>query len=472
MERLVTGLLLAIALFWAGACLWLTQGAVPDWWLPVAFAAGIACAVRMPRTDDAASPRWARTATWVVVGATFAALWRGAVGTASRHWDGAASFDAKVFWLQHAPTLEQPFFAADGVFHHSPDYPLLLPLLVAMAERMAPEFGRIVLPLVYMLLLGVVTSALSRRGVASLLRLGATLAVAVTPYLVGSGGGAVDSGYSECLLLLATTTVAAGLCNQNTLWFAIGIVLMIAGKPEGVPYAAIALVVALARGERRLLQSGTVGFAFACIVWEPVRAALLHEDYGARWPLVGLLLVLLSTALAAKPADILYRTRERTRWLILLMVPVAGMLLLPWIAPMFASSTGAMAHYLRQGANIWQGFANLPAYLQAAIEYGITRLRLGTTLLVPLATGLVAWRRRIALQDRSLLAFCLLGLTATSMAFVLSPEPNLEHHLKSSLTRLLLHWVGPLWLLSAAWLDTVLASDGDKRCQSDAAASS
>ncbi|MGK0157449.1 MAG: hypothetical protein ACI9SE_004430 [Neolewinella sp.] len=52
------------------------------------------------------------------------------------------------------------------------------------------------------------------------------------------------------------------------------------------------------------------------------------------------------------------------------------------------------------------------------------------------------------------------------MPFVLSPEPNLEHHLRSSLTRLLLHWIGPIWLLNACWLNTVLAADDVERCQS------
>ncbi|MGK0434037.1 MAG: hypothetical protein ACJA0V_003189 [Planctomycetota bacterium] len=466
MERIVTGLLLGIALFWAGACFWIRGDGVPDWWLPVAFAAGIAYAVRMPRTTEVASPRWARTCTWMVIGTAFAALWRGALATGSRHWDGAASLDAKVFWLQQAPTLQQPFFATEGVFHHSPDYPLLLPLLVAMAERLAPDFGRIVLPLIYMLMLGVVASALSRRAVKPLLRLAVITAVAVTPHLLTSGGGGVDSGYGECLLLLATTTVAAGLLMQSSLWFSLGIVLLIAAKPEGLPYAVIALVVALARGERRLLWQGTAALACACMVWEPVRAALLHQDYGANWPLAGLVLTIISFLLAAKPADPIYRVRERTRWLILMLVPIAGLLMLPWIAPMFAASTGTLALYLRQGENVWTGFGNLPAYAAGVVEFGVSRMRLGTVLLLPIAIAIVAWRRRIALADRSLLAFALFGLLTTALPFVLSPEPNFEHHLRSSLTRLLLHWIGPLWLLNACWLNTMLAADSVERCQS------
>ena len=34
------------------------------------------------------------------------------------------------------------------------------------------------------------------------------------------------------------------------------------------------------------------------------------------------------------------------------------------------------------------------------------------------------------------------------------------------LTYVLLHWTGPLWLLSACWLNTVLAADNVERCQS------
>ena len=57
------------------------------------------------------------------------------------------------------------------------------------------------------------------------------------------------------------------------------------------------------------------------------------------------------------------------------------------------------------------------------------------------------------------MAFALLGLATTALAFVLSPEEELQHHLRSSLPRLLLHWIGPLWLLNACWLDRLLRND-------------
>jgi hypothetical protein len=470
MERLVTGLLLGLALFWSGACLclntglWLGQGAIPDWWLPVAFAAGIALAIRLPQAAAAEAPlqptpRWASGAAWLVVGTAFAVLAQGSLATTSRHWDGAAAFDAKVFWLTNAPTLQQPFFAAEGVFHHSPDYPLLLPLLVSMTERLATDFGRIVLPLVYLLLCGVVTTALQQRAIQPLLRLAVTVAVAVTPALLNPGGGAVDSGYSECLLLLATTTVAAGLLNRRSLWFAIGILLLVASKPEGLAYGAVALAVAFGRGERRLLGCGCAALATAGTIWEPVRAMLLHGAYSGTWLFLAPTLLVIGVVLATRPSDALFRGRERVRWILVLCPPFVALLSLPWLAPMFATSQSTAAVYLRQGHNVLQGLANLPAYAAGVLEFGITRLRLGLVLLLPIAALLAARQVRVRLAERSLMAFVLLGLLTTALPFVLSPDPDFDHHLRSSLPRLLLHWVGPLWLLNACWLQTITTHD-------------
>ena len=49
-----------------------------------------------------------------------------------------------------------------------------------------------------------------------------------------------------------------------------------------------------------------------------------------------------------------------------------------------------------------------------------------------------------------------IGLAITALPFVLSPSGDLGHHLRSSLPRLLLHWVGPAWLVSAAWTERLL----------------
>jgi len=457
MERIVTGLLLSIVLFWTGACFWVRGDGIPDWWLPVAFGFGITIATRVRIADESPSPRWARAAAWLVICGAFVMLWHGALSTPSRHWDGAASFDAKVFWLENSPTLQQPFFATEGVFHHSPDYPLLLPMLVAMVERLAPEFGRVVLPFVYMLLIGVVSTALQRRRIAPLLRVAITAAVAVTPSLLTPGGGAVDSGYGECILLLATTTTAAGLLNRHSLWFALGITLMLAAKPEGQAYALLALAVAYARSERSLLMIGTVALTVTAFVWEPVRAALLHRE-----PSFYMTLPVVIAAFATLHLGVVKLAPRldtgRNRWLLLAAVPFLGLLAVQWLGPMFAEGNGTMAVYMRQADGAFAGLANLPAYFAGVFEFGISRLRLGTTLLIPFAALAVAKHCGIKLHDRSVLIFALLGVTATAVPFVLSPEPDLEHHIRSSLPRLLLHWVGPIWLLSASWLHELLVA--------------
>lgn len=469
MERVVTGLLLSVVLFWAGACFGVRGAGIPDWWLPVAFGLGMTFASRVNIQGDLPAPRWARATAWLVVCGAFVMLWHGALSTPSRHWDGAASFDAKVFWLESSPTLQQPFFATEGVFHHSPDYPLLLPMLVAMVERLAPEFGRVVLPLVYMLLIGVVSVALQRRQITPLLRVATTAAVAVTPALLTPGGGAVDSGYGECILLLATTTTAAGLLNRHGLWFALGITLMLAAKPEGQAYALIALAVAFARFERSLLLLGTVALTVTAFVWEPVRAALLH-----RAPSFYMTLPVVIAAFASLHLSVVklapHLDTRRNRWLMLAAIPILGLLAVQWLGPMFAEGSSTMAVYMRQADDALAGLANLPAYFAGVFEFGISRMRLGTTLLMPFAVLAVAKYSGIKLDDRSVSLFAVLGVTATAIPFVLSPEPNLEDHIRSSLPRLLLHWVGPIWLLSASWLHQVLAAN--ERCQTAGAASS
>lgn len=474
-ERIATGLCLGLALFWCGASVFVRGDGLPDWWLPLAFAAGLAAAAKLPAPKSAPAPRWLSAGAWLAIGAAAAAVAYGAVATPSRHWDGAASFDAKAWWLARAPTLHQPFFAAEGVFHHSPDYPLLQSLLVAATERLLPGWGRLVLPGLYLALCGVVHAALQRRCVRPRLRVAIVLAVALTPALLAPGGGAVDSGYHELLLLLATTTMAAGLLNARARFVALGALLAIVSKPEGLPYALLALAVAFARGEPRLLWPTFAGIAVALVTWEPVRHLLLHRaasgDGGA--PALWSLRIVPVAALALFALDRLLSGRRlspRGRWLVVLAAPLALLLSLPWLAPLFAGDQGALALYLQRGSGVYSGLTNLPAYALALIDFGVLRLRIGAALVLPCACAAVALREGVALADRDLAAFVLLGLATSALPFVLSPEPDLQHHLRSSLPRLLLHLIGPAWLLTAAWLETLLGAPVD--CEPAAAAPS
>ncbi|HEB53232.1 MAG TPA: hypothetical protein ENI87_08265 [bacterium] len=453
LDRVVTGMLLALAIFWIGASAFVRGDGVPDWWLPAALAGGLFTGLATGRGEPAATseptPRWASWTLAALVAVAFAALAYGAVATPSRHWDGAASFDAKVFWLTRAPTLQQPFFEAAGVFHHGPDYPLLQALLVAMAERLAPGFGRLVLAMLYLLLVGVAAAALRPRAMPPLVRVALTGCLALTPALLTPGGGAADSGYSEVALLVATTTIAGGLLNRSTLWFGLGIGLAVVTKPEGAIYAVAAVAVAFVGGNRRLLVAGFAGLLVALGTWSPVRAVLLHQPSTSLW-WQGLAGATLACWAALAATERLPRPAVG-RWALALAAPLALLLALPVIAPWFAPES-AIGVYMRQAARWHQGLANLPDYLAAMLAYGITRLRLGLTFVVPLAALAIARARRAPLAAGGVGAFLGFGLVSTALPFVLSPEPDLQHHLRSSLPRLLLHWIGPAWLLTAALL--------------------
>lgn len=465
--RLADGLLWGLVVFWAGATFWLrAPGGVPDAWLPAALAGGVvvACTWRRRATDvpEAAdrAPTWSVVAFALVLVAAFVPLCHGALATASRHWDGAASFDAKVLWLADAPTLQQPFFAAPEVFHHSPDYPLLLPLATAMLERIAPGCGRLTMPVAWLLLGAVLWSALRRCGTDARLCLAAVAGLLLTPMLLTPGGGAVDSGYSELPLLLATTVVAAGLLEARASAVALGCALLVASKPEGLPYAGAALAIAFVFGRARLLLAAACATSLTLWLWAPVQDALLHRP-PSRAAVVPLAVLALGFLLAL--VDRVLRSRGvgwRGRATLLALPLVLGFVALPWLAPTAAPSQGALAVYLQRGANAYQGLANLPAWLGSAFDFAFARLRYGLAPLLLVAVGVHGLRTRLRPDEHTarLCGLLTAGLLVTALPFVLSPEADLEHHLRSSLPRLLLHWVGPLWLLLGVRLDRSLVA--------------
>lgn len=81
-------------------------------------------------------------------------------------------------------------------------------------------------------------------------------------------------------------------------------------------------------------------------------------------------------------------------------------------------------------------------------RFGLTFAALG------LAAG-IAWRQHRRGRGAAIAAPLLwlsLGCAAIVLAFLLSPETDVEHHLRSSASRLLSHWVGVAWLVvGAVW---------------------
>jgi hypothetical protein len=463
LERFGRGLLAGVALYWAGAITAVRSAAgVADWWLPLALALG--CCVSAPRGAQwpAATLSWrTRLAAGGLLAVVFGALVYGALATPSRHWDGAVAHDAKIYWLSQAMTLQQPFFADPAVFHHSPDYPLLLSLLVAGSERwlggaFGTGSGRIWLPLVHALMLVVLASALRRAPGGPRRALGVVLACAVVPALIGVSGGGVDSGYCDPWLLLATTTLAAGLASRSPWELALGVVLAVASKPEGPVYAALAMVVAFVLGRPRELLVIAIALAAAMVVWLPTQRQLLYlppDSMAAIWlPPVGMA----SLVVVAVVADRLVRGTSRPRrWRAGLVATamVAAILSLPLLRAI-VPPTSAVGVYLHRGHEPAQGLAYLPAFALAWLDYALLRWGFGGTFMLLLV--MVPWRRRRPAAGGGTGLFVGLGLVTTALPFVLSHEADPEHHLRSSLPRLLSHWVGPAWLwiglqLGAGW---------------------
>jgi hypothetical protein len=454
-DRFVQGTVLGLAGWWLLAC-WCVRGSgVPDWLLPACLAAGLV--VRPPASGAPPAP-WRHALPIAAVLALVAGvLVHGALATPSRHWDGAAAFDPKAYWLTVAPTLQQPFFADRAVFHHSPDYPLLQQLLIASVERLT-GVGRAVLPALWVLLLGVLACAWRRAAVPAWLRLAGVLAVGLVPQLLGPGGGAVDSGYGELATTLATTLVAAGLLQRDSLWLAAGVVLAVGAKPEGTVYAAIAVLAALLAGEQRAFKVGLVALGGAAVVWQLARAQLLGA--AASGPRFRIMKIVAITMVCGLLLGLLARGRRRpVVWRalgVLVLAIVAGVVLLG-AARRGDAVDGVFGTYLDRLPAAWSRLGNLGAWLGTGLDHAIVRLHFGATFVLPFV---VAWwsrreRRRGAApatppEGRAALTFVVLGLACTAVPFVLSPEADLAHHLRSSLPRLLLHWLGPVWLLTIA----------------------
>lgn len=462
-DRFTQGSLLGLAGFWLVASVCVRGACVPDWLLPAALTTGwlLSPACSAGRRTGGTAPRWLPWGVVLALAAVVAAVAYGAIATPSRHWDGAAAFDPKAGWLTAAPTLQQPFFADSAVFHHSPDYPLLQPLLVAAVERLSGRgAGRLVFPGLFVLLLALVGTTLRQTQVRATLRWCTVLAVGTTPMLVGTGGGAVDSGYCDLLLLVASTAMAAGLLQRNARLLALAVVVAIGCKPEGSVYALLAWLAAFVVGDRRLLLAAAVGLAAGLAAWLPLQRCLLHlpPEGGPRLAALAIGCVAAATA-GALGVDAAARRTSRPaslRGAVGLGAPLLAVACLPVVAGQLSPADSAFGVYLAQSAQIWERLPNLIPYALGLVEHGVLRWHFGATFVLPIAALVVLRWRSLGLPGRPAAVFTGLGLLATALPFLLSPEPDLQHHLRSSLSRLLLHWLGPLWLLSACWIEVAL----------------
>ncbi len=448
-ERVATGGLCGLALFaWVAHLLLLLHCSVTTPLLPASLLLGFALA--RPAAQDAAgagAPRWLVATSLLLLLTATAAVTFGSLATASRCWDGAVAWDVKAAALAAAPTLEQPFFHDWGVFCHSRDYQLTLPLLLASGERLG--VGRAALPFVYALLLLLVGSVLRRAGRGGALAWLGALGLGLTPMLLNPASGAVDSGYAEPLLLLATSGMAAGLLLRAPLLLASGATLAVLSKPEGLLYGALPIALLFLAGEQRLLRAAVAGWLIASVVWLP-----LQHDLGClgavsfAWPLPA---AVVAAAVVVLLLDRVVPARRRTR-LILAALALPALVLLPaGLCVALGDTYGTFGVYLADPERVLQRLPQLPQIVAGCLQCALFRqFGLAFWLLLALAAAALSRRRRFA--NGLLAGFLGLGLLSVLVPFLLSPEPDLQHHIASSMNRLLLHWLGAVFLLVASEL--------------------
>jgi hypothetical protein len=457
---LVRGALVGLALFaWLAHVQLAVGGTVSSLLLPVCGVAGIGIAAgwspQRAAATAARAPRWLSAITILLVAAITGVLAWGALATGDRDWDGIVAWGLKANALAAQATLAQPLFADPEVYHHSPDYPLLQPLAVA-------SIGRAWFPLVYALLTALVGFAVRRRTGDGALACAIALAVALTPDLIGTGGGSVDSGYADAAHALALAAAAAALLLDDALLLGAAALLLPFVKPEGTVHALALAAAALACARPRLGVAAVLGAAAALALWLPLQLRLAHAPPAG--PAVPLGVA--AAAILAVGTRLWLRGRafaKHTRWLAVGAAAATGVVLLVCAQPLFAAShTVLFAHYLGALDRAAAKLAATPAIVLGLLAAAFTPRRGGALFALLVLLAAARLRRGARPADSGappgLVAFLLLLLLAVLGAFYLSPETDVDHHLRSSAPRLLLQLCGAGWLCAAAALPQHLAA--------------
>lgn len=429
---------------------------VSRWWLPACALAGVGAGLSRragPPPDGEPAPRWLFWSALAVIVVCAVALGYGAVATPARAWDGIVAWELKARALAAAPSLDHPLFSDPAVWHHSADYPLLQPLCVASLSRwFGDAASRSWFPAVWLAFvlaggLAVARAYGPRRGCWG------AAALAAVPFFVNSSGGGADSGYAEITFAAALTVTAAALLLRDAVLLAAATFALPLIKPEGAVVAPIVAVTCFVLCDRRLWHAALAGAAVALALWLPLQQQLAYRPpAGPALPLG--VLGLAAAAAAVRFALDRWRARPPLRAGLAVAAVLAALAVLVLAQPHLAESGSALLGGYLGGLERAAGkLGELPAILLGLLEYALMPRRFGLTFLLLAAVAVFAlWRRRIAPEIAPLAGLLALGVLAVVAAFLLSPEPDVRHHLRSSAPRLLSHWVGVAWLAILAAL--------------------
>ncbi|MHC5063873.1 MAG: hypothetical protein ACYTG5_07850 [Planctomycetota bacterium] len=464
-HRLASGSMIGLAGFGLLSYLLLLNGAA--FWpisLPIALMLGIRLATvkRNEGPDESRPcPSWLKLTAILLLLSVLVALTYGAGVSPSRHWDGAVAWELKAWYLTQEPSLEQDFFRGEGVFNHSRDYPLLQPLCIAAGNRLLGDgYGRLIFPFLWVLLIALVGLVLERRCRRRYLPWLGMLALGLTPMLTNPVMGGADSGFADLFMAVAVLGMGAGIVLRNLPLLAAGILVSVFVKPEGMVYGFLPVLLFWCRGDRSEMHHSLASWCLGMAIWLPLQHELqqLGRGPGIFLPVcVGLLalagLVILSDRLMLRMG-----LSTRGRWISVSSLAIIGLFASPLLVSALENQGGTLAVYLSDASRPLERLPGIPVFLYGLVERGMLhgRFALGYTLLAVAIIGSIVCQRRLAARD--LAAFLLLGMISLCLAYLLSPEQDLEHHLRASMDRLLLHWLGPALLVSILYLDQELSS--------------
>lgn len=445
-DRLTSGLLLAFTIIAAiGTAILLFGQVVPDWLFWVALAIGMAsprCVQFGPLPENVG--RWRILAIALIMLIVLAALVYGALATPSRHWDGAIAWDLKARFLSENPTLDQAFFQNRNVIHHSRDYPLAQPLLLALMER-SFGVGRLVMPLGWLMAAGAVLLMSLRRGVSWLVAGLGMVAFACTPLLISPTSGGVDSGYADAALAAWLTIAAAGCVVKDMRWVVCSVILILLTKPEGAVYASLLLGAAWLGGCRSVLRGAALGSSIGMVLLLLLQHELQFADRAP--PPMSAVFVSIAVIGLMVFTDLVLARRGLDRWRLRLAVGLAVVVIcaMPSLVHASGNPSGSLARYMQDPWLVLQRLESLPLILLRILDFSMLHGWFGLTM--PLVALAVWCNRRScgASAPPAIGVWLALCVPCWCAAFLIS-DLELAQHLRSRLPRLLLHAVGIAWV--------------------------
>lgn len=405
---------------------------IRPWLVPVAGLA--AAALNRP-----VRPKLGHPAVAALVAVAALAIAYGSVATPDRSWDGLATWTANARWLAVDGTLDHPYFRDPDVFQYARGYPLLQPILLSLGMSWLGELGgRLLFPLLWLLLVTGLHAPLERAGLGERPRRLAVLGLALVPLFVEPGGGGAASGFADLLVAALVLHAAVALAeNRPALAAVTGLLLPIA-KTEGLIHVLVLLGLAALAGRRRAAIGAALGAALGLALWVPVQQQLRAPGDALGWACLlpaTVPFVVLGLGLA------IHDRRTRGWAIVTALVAPLGLL---WLG---AFDRTVIGQTLQSLARMELQFDAFPKILGQGLLTLVQVRKLGLTFVLVAATAVVVSRRCGLGPLRPLLVALFLAGTAIVLYLADRPPEAIDLFLREGMVRYTAQWIGPAWLL-------------------------